>query len=256
MPRMKPFTTFIALLVGTAFLVAAESKDTRIYETRIYYAHPGKLDDLHKRFRDHTTKLFEKHGIENIGYWTPIDNPSNVLFYIVAHKSMEASGRSWKAFGADPDWKKAAKESEAAGPIVKKIERYFMRVTDYSPAIKPEKSSTARVFEWRDYIPSEGNLANLDARFRDHTIKLFTKHGMENFGYWHTEPDKQGKQRLVYLLAHKSKEAGAASFDAFRKDPVWIAAKKASEEKAGGSLTASNGVVSLFMVPTDYSPTK
>jgi hypothetical protein len=253
---MKLFTSVAAMLAGLAIVSAAESKDTRVFEARTYYTHPGKLDDLHKRFREHTTQLFEKHGMENIGYWTPIENTNGVLFYILAHKSKEAAAQSWKDFGSDPEWKRVAKESEAAGPIVKKVERYFMRATDYSPEIKTVKTATPRVFELRDYTPSEGNLAGLDARFRDHTVRLFSKHGMEQFGYWHNDPDKQGKQRLVYLLAHKSKEAAAASFGAFGKDPDWVRARKASEEKAGGSLTAKGGVISTFMVPTDYSATK
>ncbi len=256
MARMKTLTTLAALLTTAAILVAAESKDTRVYEMRIYHAAPGKLDDLNKRFREHTTKLFEKHGMENIGYWTPVDNTNNLLIYIVAHKSMEASAQSWKAFGADPDWQRAQKASEVNGRLVTKADRYFMSATDYSPEIKTTKAEPQRVFELRDYTASEGNLANLHARFRDHTLKLFTQHGIEHFGYWHPVPAKDGKQRLVYILAHKSKEAAAASFGAFRKDAAWIAAKEASEKKAGGSLTAPDGVISTFMVPTDYSPTK
>ena len=131
-----------------------------------------------------------------------------------------------------------------------------MRATDYSPEIKSSQGASPRVFELRDYTASEGNLAALDARFRDHTVKLFTKHGMEHVGYWHPVRGKDGKQRMVYILAHKNKEAAAASWIAFRKDPDWVAAKDASEKKAGGSLTASNGVISIYMAPTDYSSTK
>jgi hypothetical protein len=82
--RMNTLLTLsaAALLAGTTFVMAAESKDPRTYELRIYHAAPGKLDDLNKRFRDHTLKLFEKHGMENIGYWTPIDNTNNLLIYL------------------------------------------------------------------------------------------------------------------------------------------------------------------------------
>lgn len=259
MTRMKFLTALAALTLSAALIAAAKSKDTKVYELRIYHAAPGKLDDLNKRFREHTTKLFEKHGMENIGYWTPIDNTNNLLIYVLAHKSREDADKSWKAFGSDPDWQSARKASEVNGALVTKADRFFMRATDYSAEIKPKQSSPQRVFELRDYTASEGNLANLDARFRDHTVKLFEKHGMENFGYWHPEPAKDGKQnRLIYLLAHKSKEAGEASFSAFRKDPTWVAAKEASEKQAGGSLTEGGqaGVKSTYMVPTDYSPTK
>jgi hypothetical protein len=113
------------------------------------------------------------------------------------------------------------------------------------------------VFELRNYTASTGNLDNLLARFRDHTLKLFKKHGMTSFGYWTPTEKKDGAgEKLIYLLAHKSQEAAAESFKAFRADADWVAVKKASEDKAGGSLTVQDGVKSEFIVPTDYSPTK
>jgi hypothetical protein len=259
MARMKPLLTVLSFALFGATLLAAESKDSRVYEMRTYYAAPGKLDDLNKRFREHTLALFEKHGMENIGYWVPLENPDNKLVYIIAHKSREAAKASWKSFGADPDWKAAAKASEANGKLVSKVESRFMQTTDFSPAIKPSKSGEARVFELREYTASSNNLKALDARFRDHTTKLFEKHGMENVGYWHLTPDQKGADNtLIYILAHKSKEAGEASFAAFRKDPTWVKAKDASEKAAGGSLTEGGqaGVKSTYMRPTNYSPMK
>jgi hypothetical protein len=246
------------LLAGAGVVVAAENKDPRVYEMRIYYAPPGKLDDLHKRFRDHTLKLFEKHGIENVGYWTPINNTNHMLIYVLGHASRDAAKKSWAAFIADPDWKAAHKASEANGKLVAKIESYFMQATDYSPAVKVEKAGP-RVFELREYTASAGNLAALDARFRDYTVKLFEKHGMQNIAYWHLMPDqKNADRKLIYILAHKTPAAGAESFGAFRKDPDWIKARAASEEKAGGSLTEAGmaGVKSTYMQPTDYSTMK
>ena len=248
----------VALLAGATLVMAAEPKDARVYELRIYHAAPGKLDDLNKRFREHTVKLFEKHGMENVGYFTPIDNTNNLLIYVLGHASRDAAKKSFAAFGADPEWKAAQKASEANGKLVNKVESYFMQATDFSPAIKSAQAGP-RVFELRDYTASEGNLAALDARFRDHTVKLFEKHGMKNLAYWHLMPDQKGAdRRLIYLLAHKSQEAGAASFDAFRQDPEWVKARADSEAKAGGSLTEGGmaGVKSTYMKATDYSPMK
>lgn len=114
------------------------AKDSRCFEMRTYYAMPGKLEDLNKRFRDHTCKLFQKHGIELVGFWIPQDKDKgagNTLIYILAHKSREAAGRSYASFGSDPEWKRVVSESEANGKLVEKLESVFMSATDYS-AIK------------------------------------------------------------------------------------------------------------------------
>lgn len=260
----------LALMAATAMVspssTGAAEKDSRVYEIRIYYAAPGKLDALNARFRDHTCKLFEKHGITNVVYMTPIDNPDNKLIYVVSYPSREAGEAAWKAFGADPEWQAARKASEANGKLLTKIENAYLQATDYSPLLKIDSVGN-RVIELRVYRMQPNCLDDINARFRDHTMKLFEKYGMTNLIYWNLMPD-QGKAKnpwtpdntLVYLLAHKSKDAGLASFDAFRKDPIWLAARKASEEKAGvESLTVlpqSEGVQSTYCVPTDYSPLK
>jgi hypothetical protein len=107
----------------------------RVFEIRTYTTLDGRLDALHSRFRDHTTKLFEKHGMTNIGYWSPQEAPlsQNTLIYILAHQSREAAKKSWDGFRNDPQWKKARDESEANGKIVSKLESVFLDATDYSP---------------------------------------------------------------------------------------------------------------------------
>jgi hypothetical protein len=240
---------FLAVLPRS---VAADN-DERVYEMRTYYAAPGKLDALNARFRDNTCQLFEKHGMTNVGYWTPVDNSENKLIYILSFPNPKAREQSWKAFMADPDWNKARKESEVNGRLVTKVESLLLTATDYSSQVKAGKEGE-RVFELRVYTVTLGKLDNLNARFRDHTCKLFEKHGMTNVGYWIPVKGQKGAgETLVYILAHKSVAAAKASFDAFRKDPDWIAARKESEDKAGGSLTVKDGVKSTFMKATDYS---
>jgi hypothetical protein len=112
-----------------------EKKMDRVFELRIYHAAPGKMKALHARFRDHTNKLFEKHGMTIIGFWSPTDEKEaeKKLYYILAYPSKEAGQKSWKAFGDDPDWKKAKDESEKGGKLVDKIESVWLNPTDYSP---------------------------------------------------------------------------------------------------------------------------
>ena len=107
--------TFLALSILTSMSAFAAEKDTRCFEMRVYYAAPGKLDELHKRFRDHTTKLFVKHGMSNLGYFTPAENPDSKLVYFLGYPSRAARDASWKAFMADPDWQTAYKASEVSG---------------------------------------------------------------------------------------------------------------------------------------------
>ena len=112
-----------------------EQAKTRYFEMRTYIANPGKMQALHARFRDHTNKLFVKHGMELVGYWTPTagENAESTLVYILAYPSKEARDASWKAFQADPDWQKAKAESEKEGVLVSKVIQQFMAPTDYSP---------------------------------------------------------------------------------------------------------------------------
>src|SRR5689334_6841856 len=100
--------------ISTIMVLSADSSGSAgVYELRVYYAPAGKLDQLHARFRNHTMKLFEKHGIRNVAYFVPAtENPENKLVYFLYYPNREARDRSWKSFMSDPDWQKAWKESE------------------------------------------------------------------------------------------------------------------------------------------------
>lgn len=115
----------------------ARAAESAVYELRVYHANEGKFDDLLKRFREHTTRLFEKHGMKNVAYWTPLDDPlkGKTLIYILAHPSREAAASNWKAFGDDPEWQKVRDASEANGKLVDKVDSTFMTLTDFSAVL-------------------------------------------------------------------------------------------------------------------------
>jgi len=120
-------------------------------------------------------------------------------------------------------------------------------------AAAPEASAADRVFELRTYTASPGKLDALNARFRDHTIALFKKHGMEVVGFWEpTDKEAGAGEKLIYLLAHPSREAAQANWKAFREDPEWVKVK--AESEVGGVLPAK--IESVFLAGTDYSPLK
>ena len=118
----------------SAFESVAQAQGERIFEMRTYTAHPGRLDALNARFRDHTTRIFDKHGMTNVGYWTPQEAPlsENTLVYILAHDSREAGQESWDAFRADPAWSQVAEESQRDGRIVESVDVLWLEATDYS----------------------------------------------------------------------------------------------------------------------------
>jgi L-rhamnose mutarotase len=260
MTTWKHLTAGLLLLAAgcaqtEAMIDSTPSGEYSFYELRIYDAAPGKLENLHARFRDHTLRLFEKHGIQNIGYWVPIDNEANQLYFVLGYPDRESRDVLWNAFATDPEWVEARTASEADGRLVTRAQSILLEPTDYSPPVRPEPEGGPRVFEFRRYTASSGNLERLHARFRDHTISLFSRHGIEHFGYWSpVDADHGADDTLIYIMAHRSVEAREASLAAFRADPEWVAARTASEEEAGGSLTVS--VEPILMLPTDYSPTK
>lgn len=248
---------FPLIIVGLAAMTlqSTNAEDTRCFELRTYHANEGKLDALHARFRDHTVKLFEKHGITNVGYFVPKDNKDNVLIYVIAFPNKEARSKAWKDFLADADWKTVYKASIANGKLVGKIDSVLMKATDYSPAIKVSKRDEERLFELRTYTTRDGRLPALNARFRDHTAALFDKHGLEQVAYWTPTEQEGGKDtKLIYMLAHKDEADKAAGFAAFGKDPKWKAARAASV--ADGPILVKKGVKSVIMKPMDYSPTQ
>ena len=117
----------------------------------------------------------------------------------------------------------------------------------------PSIAKDSRAFEMRTYYAAPGKLEALNARFRDHTCALFKKHGMEIVGFWIPTDKEQGAEnKLVYILAHKSREAAKKSFADFGKDPEWQKAR--AESEANGKLVEK--VESVFLSATDYSPLK
>jgi len=234
-----------------SFGTNAKPKPSKYYELRIYYCNEGKLPTLETRFRDHTTKLFEKHGMENIGYWTPTTENNSVLYYVLGYPSKEAREASWKAFMADPEWQSVMKESELNGKIISKIESKFMTLNpELTKKIKKKQANPERLFEMRTYYLLPGRYPNIVARFRDHTRKLFENQGMENIMYFETIEKDGAQPTLLYFLAHKDADAAKKSWDGFRNDPNWIKARDASEES--GKIVEK--VESIIMKPTDYSP--
>jgi hypothetical protein len=144
---LVPAVAFVVVAALAPLRVAAKEKPTpsapaagsagsgQYFELRIYTAAPGKMEALHKRFREHTTRLFEKHGIKNVGYWTAVDEKhQGRLYFILAYPDQQSRDRMWtEGFAKDPEWVKVAQESQKDGKLVDSVEQVFLAPTDYSP---------------------------------------------------------------------------------------------------------------------------
>ena len=113
----------------------ADAQGRKVFELRTYTSPEGRLDDLLARFRNDTLRIFEKHGMDNVGYWVPADAPAsaNTLIYILAHDSRDAATKSWAAFREDPEWLAVRERTQANGPITSNVQSVFLEATDFSP---------------------------------------------------------------------------------------------------------------------------
>jgi len=249
---MKKFI-ISALLFFISCYSFAQTADTRYFEMRIYYCNPGRLDALIARFQNHTRRIFEKHGMDDIGYWLPVNNEKNALYYILAFPSKEARDKSWKDFIADPEWKDVAAKSEVDGKILESIVSVFMTAADVIPKINAANASGKdRLFELRTYSCLPGRYPNIVSRFQNHTVKLFEQHQMENIAYFKSEEADGAQSKLIYMVAHQNQDAATKSWAEFRADPAWIAARDASEKD--GKIVEK--VESVFLKPLSFSKIK
>lgn len=230
----------------------SQQNDSLVYELRLYQTEPGRMGALLQRFTSHTLGLFEKHGMRNEGYWlSTVD--SNLLYYVLSYPSLADRDAAWKAFGEDPEWQKARTASEQSGKIVASVVSTYLIKTDFSSFKWGRSKQKVRrhpmVFELRTYTCYPGRLPALLNRFRNHTTRLFERHGMKNVVYWTTVENPGEQAKLVYLLAHDSSEAAKRSFEAFRKDPDWINVRDDSEKDGKIVLRLE----SVLLTPLSFS---
>ena len=126
--------SLVSLIIGlgAGIFFSTSAQDEKVFELRTYKATPGNLDNLHARFRDHTTRIFRKHGMEVIGYWSPTseEEREDTLVYLLGHDNQAAADQAWQDFIADPEWARVAEESNRNGQILGGIERKYMVATD------------------------------------------------------------------------------------------------------------------------------
>lgn len=225
-----------------------------VYELRIYSANEDRLQHLEKRFREHTDRIFRKHGLEAIGYWIPTEGPAKKrrrLFYILKHPSRYAAYENWTRFNNDREWKLVLDQPQFQGLLAEKPTSVFMEQTEYSARVRNAIGSPGGVFELRTYVTNPDKLSRLNQRFHEHTAALFNRHGMKNVGYW-TPFDLPGSENtLIYLIHHANREQADASWTGFAADPEWKEVRRKSE--SDGKILA-RPPERIFLKAMDFSP--
>jgi hypothetical protein len=174
----------------------------------------------------------------------------------MGYKDRAARDSSWRAFAQDPAWQAVYAESQKDGSLTSKIENLFLSAADYSPALDLASPASPRFWELRTYTANPGKLEDIHNRFRNHTTRIFSRLGMTNYLYFRPVADQEAMtDKMVYILNYPSQAARTTMWQAFAQDPEWQ--KVSAESQINGQLLKSpGGVVSIQLMPTDYSPVK
>jgi hypothetical protein len=228
--------------------------DGPVYELRIYQANEGRFQHLIKRFRDHTDRIFKKHEMQPVGYWTATDGSPikrRRFVYILKHASRYAAYVNWNRFTHDREWQAVLDSPEFQGLLSERPISVFMTANDYSAASRNKIDKEGGVYELRTYVANPDKLAALNNRFRDHTTRIFNVHGMNNVGYWTPLDKPESEDTLVYLVHHASREQADANWKAFLGDPEWQ--KVTHESQLDGKLLA-RPPDRIYLKALDFSP--
>ena len=185
-----------------------------VFELRIYAANELRHAHLIKRFREHTDRLFKKHDLRPLGYWTPTDGTPKQrrrFIYILEHESRYAAYQNWVRFSNDREWRAVLDRPEFKGLLSERPESVFMNAPDFSPAASAKPGG---IYELRTDTAKPGKRAELKRRLP----RRFEKHGIKSVGQWTPFDAPGSSKQLVHLLHHPSREQAEANWEAFDSD--------------------------------------
>lgn len=234
--------------------ISTASDRPRYAELRIYHALPGKAEGILERFREPMTALKQRHGLNPLGCWVSLDqNATNaVVIELLAPPSEAAATAAWKAFAADPEFGPAYAASEAKhGKTYSKIETLKLTAPADAWKLGNNGQRPSRTFDLRLYAPVPGKETAFRDRWRDHAIRIYERHSMDNLGWWEAT-DAEHAGVMVTLFAHENFAGITATIAKFHKDKEWLRIER--ETEAGGKLRS--GVSAYKLVPADFSQIK
>jgi hypothetical protein len=246
---------------ATASLASAQSPapsasptETRVFELRTYYAAEGQLDALNARFRDHALRLYRKHGMTPVGFWSPAGNPDNKLVFLLAYPSRAARDAAWRSLATDPEWVRARKATDRNGKLVRFIEEEFLTPTDYSPVVAAGEGRRPRTFELRISTVRSADAERMHAQLRANGVNELKEQGLTAIGFFTlNHPQPEPEVTLVALLARTGEPTKATK----PVDPILLVALgQPALKPTSGTIAATDGKKAEVFQPTDYSPLK
>ena len=227
-----------------------------VFELRIYTANKDRLKHMIKRFKTYTDKIFKRHNMEPVGYWLPVGGGADrrKFIYILKHSSRYAAYQNWMNFSNDREWKNIVlKTPEFQRLLAEKPEHVFMTENDYSEKVKDSIGEQGGIFELRTYDCNPAKLRLLNERFKNHTTRIFKKHGMKNIAYWTPFDRPESSNQLIYLIHHESREQADKNWKSFIADPEW---KGIARESQIDGKFLSKKPERIYLKGLDFSPLK
>lgn len=225
-----------------------------VYELRVYAANEGRFQHLVSRFREHTDRLFKKHGLEAVGYWVPVEGTPKQrrrFVYLLKHPSRYAAYQNWKRFSNDREWQAVLERPEFQGLLANKPSSLFLNEAYFSAAAKDATDTPGGVFELRTTVARAGKLDELVARFEAHAGRLLQRQGVKCLGCWTAFDAPASRDTLVCLIHHGSRRQAEASWGALAGDREWQAVVR--EPEVDGGLVGSEPE-RIFLEGVDFSP--
>ena len=192
-----------------------------VYELRIYSATEGRFGNLIERFREHTDRLFKKHGLQVVGYWTPTEGPSKKrrrFIYVLKHNSRYDAYLNWVSFSNDKEWERVLDQPKFQGLLALKPESLFMQASEFSGMIDDNKITPGGIYELRTYVANPGKLKSAEEKYTKNIVNLLQRHGIKDLFGWRAFDLPESKNTFIRLLHHPSEKEAVLNWKSFIND--------------------------------------
>ena len=222
-----------------------------VYELRIYSANELRFGNLIERFREHTDRLFKKHGLQVVGYWTPTEGPSKKrrrFIYILKHNSRYDAYLNWVSFSNDKEWERVLDQPKFQGLLALKPESLFMQASEFSGMIDGDKITPGGIYELRTYVANPGKLKSAEEKYTKNIVKLLQMRGIKDLFGWRAFDPPESKNTFIRLLHHPSEKEAVLNWKSFINDNehanvqamcnAWDSSTKKGDDRISEALDA------------------